>query len=124
MPLEYRDRIIHRSSNLFHFLVKPRKAAWARPYILGQGRNKVVCWRDGEGLYRIGWVYRLSFWHLIMVNDFSISKMISVLLHRVEFTQINTSIIACFWYYRLDVMLGYLDTLVSTSIPTTQSLAI
>ena len=59
-----------------------------------------------------------------MVTDFSISKMISVLLHRVEFTQINTSITACFWYYHLDVMLGYLDTLVSTSIPTTQSLAI
>ena len=74
LPFEYRDRIIHRSSNPLYFLMKPRNAPWSRPYILGRGRKKVVCWSDGNGIYHIGWVYCLLLWHLIMVTDFSISK--------------------------------------------------
>jgi len=101
LPLEYRDRIIHRSSNLLHFLVKPRKAPWSRPYILGRGRNKVVCWRDNDGACHITWVYHLLFWHLIMVTDFSIRKMINELFHWI-YTDTwtvctSTSITACFW---------------------------
>ena len=114
MPFEYRDRIIHRSSNLLHFLVKPRNAAWSRPYILGRGRDRVVCWREYDGVYRIGWVYRLLFWHLIMVTDFSIRKMISALVHWVEFTHVLlktvcTSISDEELYYHLDAMLECLD---------------
>ena len=85
LPFEYRDRIIHRSSNLLRFLVKPRKEAWSRPFILGRGRNKVVCWRSDDGVCHIIWVYCLLFWHLI---DSSIRKMFSVLVYWVEFTQI------------------------------------
>ena len=81
LPLEYRDRIIHRSSNLLHFLVKPQNATWARPYILGRGRDRVVCWREDYGDCRIIWVYCLLFWYLIMVTDFSIRKMTNVQFH-------------------------------------------
>ncbi|KAF9443421.1 hypothetical protein P691DRAFT_808973 [Macrolepiota fuliginosa MF-IS2] len=45
IPIEYRSKIIERTYNPTVYLRKPAFADWERPYILGQGKNKVVCWK-------------------------------------------------------------------------------
>ncbi|KXN92735.1 hypothetical protein AN958_12621 [Leucoagaricus sp. SymC.cos] len=56
IPKEYRKKIIHQSKNPFNLLSKPEYAVGNRPYILGQGKNKLVCWADKDGDLVLHWV--------------------------------------------------------------------
>ncbi|KXN81261.1 hypothetical protein AN958_05545 [Leucoagaricus sp. SymC.cos] len=49
IPQKYSKKIIYQSKNPLYQLNKPKYAVEDRPYILGQGKNKLVCWTNKDG---------------------------------------------------------------------------
>lgn len=51
LPTELRNKIARRSYNPGVYLCRPPMATMERPYILGYGKNKVVCWEHTDRAY-------------------------------------------------------------------------
>lgn len=52
IPKAFRRKIIHPYSQPFYHITSfsmPPGTGWTRPYILGYGKNKVLCWKCKEG---------------------------------------------------------------------------
>ncbi|KAF9440861.1 hypothetical protein P691DRAFT_715442 [Macrolepiota fuliginosa MF-IS2] len=53
VPADFRHRIVRRSYNPIVYLHKPRYVSLKDIYVLGSGENKVLCWADGSGIWRL-----------------------------------------------------------------------